>query len=343
MESEVTEDLFKRLLIIRSKGIGAVRYHELVRDCGGVEAAVDSLSVSGDLMDAVRREMDLADSLCIKYITDDSADFPAIYKGVRNHEPILSARGDVSALRKKTIGMVGTRHATAHGMAFMSNLAKEFARHGFAVVSGMAMGTDGAAHNGALSDSGDAKTVAVLAGGADYVWPKENEKLYWEIIERGCIVSAMPTGYVPIASNFVMRNRIVAGLSEQLIIGEADEKSGAVLTADFMLELGRPLWAVPSHPSDGRGAGPNRFIKEGRAKLCSGASDFFETREKNKKNSETETADAWLMDLIGSVPVSESVLTALAKKNISEIMSALVVLELKGLIEKVDGGYILSR
>jgi len=202
------------------------------------------------------------------------------------------------------------------------------------------MGTDSAAHTGALLDTGDSVTIAVLAGGVDYIWPKENEKLYQEIVERGLVVSDMPPGFVPVANNFIARNRIVAGLSEMLVLGEADEKSGSVATASMTLEIRRPLWAVPSHPSDERSAGPNRFIRKGEAKLCSGASDFFQAVEKNVKNNECEDSNSVLLNLIGSVPISESVLTSLAKKNISETLAELVVLELSGFVKKVDGGYV---
>jgi DNA processing protein len=336
----MNNDLFNKLLIFRSKGIGAVKYRELIKDCGGAEQAVESLSVSGDLMDSVKRELEMADSLGIKYVEDDSPDFPEIYKSAKNHSPILSFRGNMKTLGKKTIGMVGTRHATAAGIAFMSDLAAQFAKRGYAVVSGMAMGTDAAAHRGALSDAGDAQTIAVLAGGADYIWPSENERLYYEIIERGCVVSDMPVGFTPVQNNFIARNRVVAGLSEQLVLGEADEKSGSVATANFILELGRQLWAIPSHPSDERSVGPNRLIANGNAKLCSGAADFFNAPDKKDGRLEKNKMVSALLDLIGSVPVSENVLTELVKKNISEIASELVQLELNGFIKKQSGGYV---
>jgi len=333
------ETLFYKLLVIRTKGVGAVRYNELIRAHGDAEAAAKSMSISGDRMDAVRREMDMAASMGVKYIADDSDEFPEIYKSARNHAPIISALGNTATLKKKTIGMVGTRHATAAGMKFMSSLAREFSNHGFAVVSGMAMGTDAAAHSGALAGGGDSETIAVLAGGVDYIWPLENERLYREIVERGCIVSDMPVGYAPVQNNFIARNRVVAGMSERLILGEADEKSGSVATANFTLDLGRGLWAIPSHPSDARSVGPNRFIKDGRAKLCSGASDFFASIDDAKTDAK-KTRDSALLDLIGSVPVSESVLTSLAKKSVSETLSELVMLELDGLVKKVRGGYV---
>jgi DNA processing protein len=204
----------------------------------------------------------------------------------------------------------------------------------------MAMGTDTAAHRGALSVAGDnAATIAVLAGGADYIWPLENERLYSEILERGCVVSEMPVGMQPVASNFIQRNRWVAGLSEMLILGEADAKSGSVATANFMLEYGRSVHAVPGHPSDPRSVGPNRLIQSGRAILCTGAPDFFETAEKNKSKAKKKTQND-VLDKLGNVPIAESVLAELVKKNIADVRCELVMLELRGAVKKTDGGYV---
>jgi DNA processing protein len=162
--------------------------------------------------------------------------------------------------------------------------------------------------------------------------------LYHEKIEHGAIVSDMPVGFIPVANNFIARNRIVAGLSEDLILGEADAKSGSVTTAEMALEAGKTLWAIPSHPSDERSVGPNRFIKDGSARLLGVFSDFFgaETPEK----SPSKKIESGLLNFISSSPVSESVLTSLAKKNIQEVTSELIRLELLGLIKKTAGGYI---
>ena len=241
------------------------------------------------------------------------------------------------------VSMVGTRHATAAGMNLMADMAHVFADNGYSVVSGMAIGTDSAAHRGALRANGDSVTVAVLAGGADYIWPLENESLYWDIIARGAVISEMPVGFTPVATNFIQRNRIVAGLCERLILGEADMKSGSMATARFAIEYGRSLYAVPSHPSDARASGPNSLIRSGDAILCNGAGDFFEIdkkTQKNKKNEIKDESENSLVDKIGTIPVSESVLAEIVKKSVSEIKSELVVLELQGLVRKVDGGYV---
>jgi DNA processing protein len=148
----------------------------------------------------------------------------------------------------------------------------------------------------------------------------------------------MPVGTKPITNNFVQRNRIIAGLAERLILGEADLKSGSMTTANFAIGYGRSVFAVPSHPSDGRSVGPNKLIKEGKAILCTGITDFFE----EKKETETEKiqSENYLLDRLGTIPVSESVLAQFVKKPIAEIKTDLIILELQGFVKKQNGGYI---
>ena len=336
-------DLFNKLLILRTPKIGPVRYAEIISQFGALDAAVDAIGVNDSVRDSVAREMDVAAQLNITYISDDEDLYPPLLRAVKNHPPVITARGNLETLKKRCVGMVGTRHATAAGMEFMGNLATAFASHDFAVVSGMAMGTDSAAHRGALRANGDTQTIAVLGGGVDYIWPLENESLYYEIVERGVVISEMPVSFKPTGSNFVQRNRWIAGLSEKLILGEADLKSGSMTTARFGVEMGRELWAIPSHPADSRAVGPNSLIANGVAKLCMGESDFFgdkkTTKKSNEKNINSESEND-VLDKLGTIPLSESVLTQIVKKSVSEIKRDLVVLELRGAVKKVDGGYI---
>ena len=336
-------DLFEKLLIIRTPGIGPVRYMELIRKFGCAAAVVDSLGITADFRDSVLREMDAAQRMNIHYISDDSDFYPANLRDIKNHPPIITVRGNLETLTHPTVSIVGTRHATGVGMKFVADMANAFAEHGMTVVSGMAIGTDSAAHRGALRATGNANTIAVLAGGVDYVWPLENESLYWEIVERGAIISEMPVGFVPVATNFVQRNRWVAGISDKLILSEADMKSGSMTTARFAIDFGRDVWAIPSHPADLRGMGPNSLIRSGDAKLCVGIQDFFADTQKEKTKTKIQKkndSENNVFDKIGTIPVSESVLAELVKKSVSEIKTELVVLELQGLVRKVDGGYV---
>jgi DNA processing protein len=336
-------DIFEKLLILRTPGIGPVRYAKLLSQFGSLGAVIDVLQPTTEFKDSVLREMELAQSLHIYYIDDLDVRYPQNLRRIKNHPPVISVRGNLDVLNKSMVAMVGTRHATAAGMELMSDIAMRFAENNYAVVSGMAIGTDTAVHRGALRVGGDLQTVAVLAGGVDYIWPAENESLYWEIVERGAVISEMPVGFVPVATNFVQRNRWVAGMAERLVLGEADMKSGSMTTARFAIDYGREIWAIPSHPLDLRSVGPNSLIRSGDAKLCMGPDDFFK-KEKNssemKKNRIKNESEFNLIDRIGNIPVSESVLAELVKKQVSEIKAMLVVLELQGLVRKVDGGYV---
>lgn len=335
------DEILKKLLIIRTPRIGPVKYAALIQQYGSDDAIIESLNLTNDFIDSVKREIDKAHDLGIEYIMDTDSRYPKGLLNVKNHPIVISARGNIDTLSKKSVSIVGTRHSTATGMNFVSELACSFAEHNISVVSGMAMGTDTAAHVGALKAGGNTQTVAVLAGGVDYIWPLENESLYYEILDRGVIISEMPVGLTPVASNFIQRNHWVAALSDLLIISEADMKSGSMTTARFAKDYGKRVFAVPGHPSDPRSFGPNYLIKEGLATLCMSVNDFFDDEKiKNKKKSDVYQND--ILDKLGMIPVSESVLANLVKKSVSEIKADLVVLELQGLIRKQDGGYVLN-
>ena len=333
-------DMFNKLLILRTPGIGPARYNDLLRRFGTPGAVVEFLNPDSAHRDSVLREMGSAHAQHIYYIDDTDARYPKNLRAVKNHSPVISVRGNLDALNRPMVSIVGTRHATAAGMGFVADIAQGFAENNYAVVSGMAIGTDTAAHRGALRSGADAVTIAVLAGGVDYVWPMENESLYHEILARGAVISEMPVGFVPVATNFVQRNKLVAGLGEKLILGEADLKSGSMTTARFAIEMGRDVWAIPSHPADLRALGPNSLIRDGQAHLCMGVTDFFGADKKQQKISKKVDAENNLIDALGMIPVSESVLAEVVKKSVSEIKSELVVLELQGLVRKVDGGYV---
>ena len=333
-------DIFEHLLVLRTPGIGPVKYNDLLNQYGTVSAVVDAIGVSGDVRDAVMREIDVAQKMGIQFIHESDDLYPRALKNAKNHPPVITVRGNVSVLGRTCVGIVGTRHATATGMEFIANMAHAFAAHGVAVVSGMAMGTDTAAHVGALRADGKNNTIAVLAGGVDYIWPLENEKLYYQILERGAVVSEMPIGFIPKGTNFVQRNRIIAGIGDKLILSEADSNSGSMKTAAFAKQFARQIYAIPSHPADSRAAGPNSLIRSGDAILCQGLQDFFVCDTKQKQNEKKSESENSILDKLGTIPLSESVLAQIAEKSISEIKRELIVLELQGLIRKQDGGYV---
>ena len=336
--------LFDKLLILRSPGVGPIAYEKLIRQFGSVAAAAESLHGDMNLCDSVKREIEAAEKIGARFVCDDDALYPVSLKNIKGHSPVISVRGNIETLMQPCVGIVGTRHATAAGMNFIADLAEQFASRSVAVVSGMAIGTDTAAHRGALRADGNTQTIAVLGGGVDYIWPVENESLYWEIVERGAVLSEMPIGFVPRANNFVQRNRLIAGIAQKVILSEADLNSGSMRTAQFALDFGRELWAVPSHPTDARAMGPNSLIAQHKAKLCSGAGDFFKIDnnaiKKSVPDAKNDDVENLVLDALGTIPVSESVLAEVVKKSVAEIKRCLVVLELRGLVRKTTNGYV---
>ncbi|MDR1696937.1 MAG: DNA-protecting protein DprA, partial [Rickettsiales bacterium] len=222
---EFCDELFNRLLILRTARVGPAKYNELICAHGSAASAVEFLGVGQAHRDAVRRETDLALQLGVRFLSVDDAEYPARLREIKNSPPIISVRGNIAALARRATAIVGTRHASAAGMKFVFELSRLTAGQGDAVISGMAMGTDTAAHIGALDVNG--ATVAVLAGGVDNIWPLENENLYYRIIDcGGAVISEMPIGTAPDRNMFAIRNKWIAGMSDRMILGEADLKSG---------------------------------------------------------------------------------------------------------------------
>ena len=185
--------------------------------------------------------------------------YPPLLAQIEDAPPLLFVRGNASLLRKRAVGVVGTRNASINGLRLARSLSDGIGKSGFAVVSGMARGIDAAAHEGALETG----TIAVLAGGIDVVYPKENAALYDAIVARGAVVSEMPVGLIPQARHFPRRNRIISGLSRGLLVVEAAQRSGSLITARFALEQNREVFAVPGSPLDPRAQGANDLIRDG--------------------------------------------------------------------------------
>lgn len=343
-------DIFYQLCLYRSNGVGPLKFANLIATHGDARAAAASLNLTQEFKDQISREMESAEKIGAFYICGADDDFPKNLKHSYGCAPVLCCLGNRETLRRSAVACVGTRHASSAGLNIMQDIAGRFAENDYAVVSGLAMGTDTAAHRGALMASGNANTIAVVAGGVDYVWPLENQKLYEEILSRGLVLSEMPVGTKPVAYQFAQRNRIIAALAEKLVLGESNEKSGSLITAGFAAEFGRRIYAIPTHPSDARGAGPNRLIREGRATLCCGADDFFPKLEMKPCVVNTKTADfgddldenSEILDLIGFTPLSESAIASATGKNIAIIKKKLIVLEMQNQIIRVAGGFVLN-
>ena len=183
---------------------------------------------------------------------------------------MLYIKGRASVLQKPGIAIVGSRQCSAAGIKLAAMFAHHLSEAGYSVVSGLARGIDGAAHQASLAHG----TVAVLAGGLDNIYPPEHDALHQKIGEDGCLVTEMPPGFKPRGQDFPRRNRIISGISLGVIIVEAAARSGTLVTARYASEQGRDVFAVPGHPLDPRAEGTNKLIKNG-ATLVTDADDVM--------------------------------------------------------------------
>ena len=268
------------LRLARTEHVGPVTFQSLIARFGSAGAALEELPrlaqrgggknfVLPDQSDC-DREWEALAKLGGRMIASCEADYPRGLAALDAPPPLVSVLGHPHLLRKEMIAIVGARNASALARKFADMLARELGFAGLVVVSGIARGIDAAAHEGALAVG----TVAVVAGGVDMIYPPENEKLYAAIANQGVIVSEMRLGEAPQARHFPRRNRIISGLARGVVVVEAAEKSGSLITAQCALEQGREIFAVPGSPLDPRAKGANRLIREG-ATLTESAEDIL--------------------------------------------------------------------
>ena len=209
----------------------------------------------------------------VQILTTHNEAYPQILKQIYDPPILLFAKGDVKCLTLPSIALVGSRRATPYGVNTAEKLARELARRGPTICSGLARGIDSAAHRGALEVHG--KTIAVLGSGLDHIYPRENKKMAQQIEKSGCLISEFPLGTSPSPQNFPIRNRIISGLSLGTCLVEAAEFSGSLITARLALEQGREVMAVPGNITSPNSFGPNLWIKQG-AKLVQNWEDIVE-------------------------------------------------------------------
>ncbi|MGE3944544.1 MAG: DNA-processing protein DprA [Alphaproteobacteria bacterium] len=265
-----------RLRLSRTESVGPVTFFALLRRFGSATAAIDALPLLSRPVTPVGRreaEAELAwiERLGGRLLCWGEKPYPAILAAVEDAPPVLTLFGRPELLAPPIVAVVGARNASANGRRLARELAAGLGEAGIVVASGMARGIDAAAHLGAL-DSG---TVAVLAGGADIVYPEENRGLYDAMRRRGAILAELPLGAEPQARHFPRRNRIISGLALGVVVVEAAAKSGSLITARYALEQGREVFAVPGSPLDPRCRGCNDLLRHG-ATLTETAADVID-------------------------------------------------------------------
>ncbi len=269
------------LRLIRTQNVGPVSFRDLINRYGDAATALDELpalirkkSIQPPRPEQVEAEMEYAENMGVRLICAIEPDYPAYLRALDPPPPVISVLGDISVLQKPCVAIIGSRNASAIGQRFANSLAAELGQAGYAVVSGLARGIDAAAHKGSLSTG----TIAVLGGGVDHIYPRENTELHGHIAQSGAVISESPMGYRATARDFPRRNRIISGLSKGVVVIEAAERSGTLITARYALEQNREVMAAPGSPLDPRTKGCNRLIRQG-AHLIETAEDVIAVLE----------------------------------------------------------------
>ncbi|MGE0700403.1 MAG: DNA-processing protein DprA [Hyphomicrobiaceae bacterium] len=270
------------LRLIRSENVGPVTFRELINHYGGAQRALDALPEIARragrgrpiaICPAARAEAELeaARRQGAAPVFTIEPGYPAALAHLAVPPPLLYVKGRLDLLQRDALAIVGARNASAAGMAMARLVAARVGEEGYVIVSGLARGIDAVAHEASLATG----TVAVLAGGVDFVYPPENAQLYARIGAEGCLVSEMPPGFQPRGKDFPRRNRIISGLSLGVVVIEAARRSGSLITAHAAADQGREVMAVPGHPLDPRSEGPNGLLRLPGVAMITSAEDVL--------------------------------------------------------------------
>ncbi len=340
-------------------GVGPVRFRRLLDqfgdprlawEAGGSElraAGLDQASVDALLQSrrrgALEEALEGVSRVGAEVVTGVDRRYPPRLREIHDPPPVLYLRGELTEEDAWAVAVVGTRSPRPYGRAVAQELAAGLAASGLTVVSGLARGIDSLAHQGALEAGG--RTIAVLGSGIDRIYPPEHRALARRIEASGAVVTEYPPGTAPEASHFPRRNRIISGMSLGTVVIEAGDRSGALITADYALEQGREVFAVPGSVRSPKSRGTNRLIQEGGAKLTVGLSDILE-----ELNLELVEADAGPTRLPPRNAAEEAILSEVSEEpvhvdeigratglSIEEVSSALALMELKGMVRQVGG------
>lgn len=345
-------------------GVGARRFFALLRHFGTAQAAwfaadkdwdgVGGLSFlrwqktlearKTDFIGKLLHRLSATDTKTITLMDDN---YPELLRNIPDPPPVIYVRGQIRWEDQAALAIVGTRNPSAYGEKVCQRFAQELVSQGRTVVSGLARGIDGIAHLGALDAGG--RTIAVLASGVDFIYPPEHKKLAARIVEQGALVSEYPPGTPPEPGKFPARNRVISGLSQGVIVVEAGEKSGALITADQALEQGREVFAVPGPITISQSIGPNRLIQQG-AKLVTSIEDVLAEAQLilelpvqlKEESSELSQTEKLVLSHLNWEPKSADDLVKLTGLPSSEVAISLTMLEIKGMTKTFPGGRFVS-
>ena len=272
---------FAWLRLWRSENIGPRTFATLLQRFGSAEAALDALPeliarnrpgrpIRLADIGEIEREVEVARLMGARFLCLGEPGFPALLREIDTAPAVIAVRGHAGVLDRPAIAIVGSRNASAAGLAFTERLARELAAAGYVIVSGFARGIDSRAHRAALATG----TVAVLPGGHDRLYPADQGSFMEKLLEDGVALSEMPFGWEARGRDFPRRNRLVSGLTLGTVVVEAARRSGSLITARFAADQGREVFAVPGSPLDPRAEGTNDLIRDG-ATFCTGAEDVI--------------------------------------------------------------------
>ncbi|WP_088347987.1 MULTISPECIES: DNA-processing protein DprA [Rhodomicrobium] len=366
------EEKLDWIRLIRTENVGPITFRELIDYFGNARAALEAvpeLRRRGGLQrhgpahrrDLAMREWEAVEKAGARIIALPETDYPRLLKQIPGPPPILFARGRTELAAGKTVAIVGSRGASAAGRHFAATLARDLGRADIAVASGLARGIDTAAHEAALPTG----TIAVVAGGIDMIYPPENAALHEAIALSGLLLTECPPGFAPRGQDFPRRNRIISGVSAGVVVVEAAQKSGSLITARMALEQNREVFAVPGHPLDPRAIGTNKLIQSG-AHLVMAAeeivAELFSGFRRPSRLEEPAESPAWIASVPASgsdEPTSEDRETLLASLSFApehpdmllrmaglsprKLAVALLELDLAGRIERHDNACISLR
>lgn len=340
------------------KGIGAVRLKGLLDYFGSLEIAwqapIDGLRAAGlppkSLENLLRIRKDCSLETIwenilkrdVKVLTWEDADYPARLREIDQPPPVLFVRGNLTLEDEWSVAVVGTRRITPYGWQVADELSAFLVHHGLTVVSGLARGVDRVAHESALKAGG--RTIAVLGSGVDRIYPPEHQKLAERIIAQGAVVSDYSLGTQPESVNFPPRNRIISGLSRAVVVVEAGDESGALITATFAAEQGRDVFAVPGSIYAPQSKGANRLIRDGAHPL-SRFEDILEALDLEKVQEyrsarlalPADPVEARLLQVLAGEPQHVDEICAQSGLPIEQVSATLTLMELKGMVRQAGG------
>jgi DNA processing protein len=347
-------------------GIGRVRLGQIEKHFGNLELAwkaplgeMKRAGLDSPALRAIEQwrdkidpdaEMEKLARYKVKVLTCNDKDYPKRLKEIYDYPPVIYIKGSLLPEDEWCLAVVGTRRATVYGKQVTEEIVADLARSKITIVSGLAKGIDTIAHRSALEAGG--RSLAVFASGLDIVYPAENERLARDIMEHGAILSEYPLGAKPRAENFPRRNRILSGLSMGVLVTEADEDSGAMITARDALEQNREVFAIPGSILSPASRGTNRIIQMGEAKLVRTYADILEelnltTVARQIEMSELLPATETESLLIKQLSAEPSHIDEVCRKSglpAATVSSTLAMMELKGLVKQVGTmNYVLSR